>query len=442
MIPAVAGALVWALGQVPTSAAVNIYEDAFSKPQFSIDVSGFINEEAAIPSNYHRIVLKGHDYLCDLPDNITDLTVNSVPSTTDIDVVEVASKARELLALSPSVKCIYHTVGYWTYELCYDTGIRQFHALPLEQAGGLPKPYPNTPVYHLGRFSHQSDWTVKTSGDSVYASQTLGGGTICDLTGKDRVTEVQYYCREGLKTDQIAWMTEFQTCHYAVAIYTSRLCSDLAFIPPKESNVNVISCTRVLKEGENLDLEEVKWLGLGPAMDSSVENSNDPVPAMPEETSTESSPESVPQENKEQDKEPLSEAEPELGSSGRTDEEGHKGNSDSEVEETPLPSVSFDYDSGVIHVFMNIASEDDKAIALEAMLNALADHIMDGVLVHNGIVYSARDDFIISMTVYDYNDNPVSDIVFQLKSGTLVAMYDDEAIDVAASSPSPIHDEL
>lgn len=439
MRPAVAGALVWGLGLVPISAAVNIYEDAFSKPQFSIDVSGFISEEAVPASNYHRIVLKGHDYLCDLPDNITDITVNSVPSTTDIDVVEVASKARELLALSPSVKCIYHTVGYWTYELCYDTGIRQFHALPLEQAGGLPKPYPNTPVYHLGRFSHQSDWTVKTSGDSIYASQTLGGGTICDLTGKDRVTEVQYYCREGLKNDQIAWMTEFQTCHYAVAIYTSRLCSDLAFIPPKESNVNVISCTRVLKAGEDLDLEEVKWLGPGPAMDGPVENSNDPTSVTPEETSTDSSPESISQE----EKEPLSETEPELGSSERTDEkEDYKENANSEDEETPLPSVSFDYDNGVIHVFMNIASDDDKAVALEAMLNALADHIMEGVLVHNGIVYSARDDFIISMAVYDYNDNPVSDIVFQLKSGTLVAMYDDEAIDVAGPSPSPIHDEL
>lgn len=109
--------------------------------------------------------------------------------------------------------CIYYWSGWWSYSYCFGHGVKQFHQLPARP--GVP-PYPpvedpNVAGFVLG-FTESGDknqeetglqdgrvteeqseamGSLETRGDNRYLVQKLGGGTVCDLTGKDRRVEVQ-----------------------------------------------------------------------------------------------------------------------------------------------------------------------------------------------------------------------------------------------------------
>jgi protein OS-9 len=117
--------------------------------------------------------------------------------------------------------CLYFISGWWSYSFCYNQGVRQFHPLP--RGGNIPH-YPpvedkSVAAYVLGRFDTEevaalqdeiedeeglrkalqgkkqpktkSLGKLEVKGQTRYLVQTLGGGTVCDLTGEERSIEVQ-----------------------------------------------------------------------------------------------------------------------------------------------------------------------------------------------------------------------------------------------------------
>jgi protein OS-9 len=78
-----------------------------------------------------------------------------------------------------------------------------------------------------------------------YLVQRLDGGTICDLTGRERTIEVQYHCHPGAHGDRIGWIKEVTTCTYLMVVQTQRLCEDVAFMPPKEGRAHPVACHRI-----------------------------------------------------------------------------------------------------------------------------------------------------------------------------------------------------
>lgn len=133
--------------------------------------------------------------------------------------------------------CIYYLSGWWSYSFCYNDEVKQFHQLPPGKGVPMYPPVEDTQVqsFVLGRFPKNAqsgdgvykqdarfsddDDTVlfggqnkgtmelaklETKGETRYMVQKLAGGTVCDLTGRERKIEVQV----GFTT-----MTVEQSCY-------------------------------------------------------------------------------------------------------------------------------------------------------------------------------------------------------------------------------------
>jgi protein OS-9 len=178
--------------------------------------------------SYEDMTLNDRRYLCSIPRiPDTEAAKNSTKTSPEDEEKELAratSRGWELLK-SMEGNCLYFYSGWWSYSFCYGQGVRQFHQLP--PGKGIPI-YPpvedkNVDAYVLGKYedavgggkpksldggeegktgsagSADSSSAEKetglakleTKGEMRYLVQKLGGGTTCDLTGKERRIEVQ-----------------------------------------------------------------------------------------------------------------------------------------------------------------------------------------------------------------------------------------------------------
>ncbi|CAG8908783.1 unnamed protein product [Penicillium egyptiacum] len=223
---------------------------------------------------YEEMILEDRRLLCQIP-RVTNDDHDTTRGKENSKVEEQKELARatdrglELLREMEG-KCMYYFSGWWSYSFCYQKQIKQFHALPAGR--GIPN-YPpiedtQTHSFVLGRFigdkgeeEKQSAKTdvaeLHTKGGSRYLVQHLRGGTKCDLTGRERKVEVQFHCHPQ-STDHIGWIKELTTCSYLMVIYTPRLCDDVAFLPPRQDEINTIECREILIPDQVTEWEAIK----------------------------------------------------------------------------------------------------------------------------------------------------------------------------------------
>lgn len=211
--------------------------------------------------------LSSRRYLCSIP-----ILQPPAPENKTANDLAKAEEARELsratvsgweLVAQLEDSCLYFMSGWWSYSFCNNREIVQFHALPSMTNGQPPRRDPQTAEYTLGRtptIPPSANYRAKqeggqalpaelqVKGDQRYLIQRLEGGTICDLTGRDRTIEVQYHCVPGLKGDRIGWIKEVTICAYLMVVNTPRLCNDVAFLPPQETKANPITCRLISNE--------------------------------------------------------------------------------------------------------------------------------------------------------------------------------------------------
>ena len=236
---------------------------------------------------YEIMYLHGDQYLCTIP--IVDIPPKNETSEAEARAAEQKELARatdrgwELLQ-DLEGGCLYFVSGWWSYSFCYNNEITQFHQLPPQPGKPLlpPQRDPATKQFVLGKAkgqeSTEDEWgnqidvhrgkgkhdepsktELQVKGDTRYLVQKMEGGTTCDLTGKPRRVEVQYHCNPHV-TDRIGYIKEVTTCSYLMVVYTPRLCSDVAFMPPKENKANSILCREVVDEDEIAFRTELKTL--------------------------------------------------------------------------------------------------------------------------------------------------------------------------------------
>lgn len=218
-------------------------------------------------------------YLCSIP--ILDDARPENHTAADLakaeEAKELARATRrgwELLAPMEG-HCLHFMSGWWSYRFCYGKNIVQYHALPQIPNGMPPVQDPDTLAFMLGRAPTPEEaragqagedhgippnTELQVKGDQRYLVQRLGGGTICDLTGRERTIEVQYHCAPGASVDRIGYIKEVTTCAYLMVINTPRLCDDVAFHPPQEARANSITC-RPISAGSISKHHEVRTLG-------------------------------------------------------------------------------------------------------------------------------------------------------------------------------------
>ena len=233
---------------------------------------------AEIPEAYEYMVLDSAPYLCSVP-QVPLPQKNGSATKSKAEEEKELTRARDRgweLLKDMEGHCMYFISGWWSYSFCYNADIKQFHQLPPGR-GGLPvfPPIedPQTPAYYLGRYGGTNNGKeqpkgqpeqiegsskgstgsavgqLQTKGDMRYLVQNLGGGTTCDLTGKERKIEVQFHCHPQ-SADRIGYIKEVSTCSYLMIIYTPRLCNDVAFLPPRETKAHHIVCREIVPEAE------------------------------------------------------------------------------------------------------------------------------------------------------------------------------------------------
>ncbi|KAG0678815.1 Protein OS-9 [Kluyveromyces marxianus] len=73
-------------------------------------------------------------------------------------------------------------------------------------------------------YNSTSDYSYEGSDDMPYIKQILNNGTICDITGRPRKTEIRYYCTYDAFSPIKISIEEVQTCQYVEKIFIPELC--------------------------------------------------------------------------------------------------------------------------------------------------------------------------------------------------------------------------
>ena len=184
-------------------------------------------------ADYEHMVHGGQRWLCRVPRVKKPVEANTTANETLTKAEEEKELARatdrgwELLSAMQG-NCVYFISGWWSYRFCYNQGVKQFHQLPPSRGIPVYPPMedPGVPGFMLGTYAKRaegeefprdegetalemSDGAKRRSsgngeivqrGESRYLVQKLAGGTVCDLTGKERKIEVQV-CSKVLRLE-------------------------------------------------------------------------------------------------------------------------------------------------------------------------------------------------------------------------------------------------
>ncbi|KAF2071660.1 hypothetical protein CYY_007014 [Polysphondylium violaceum] len=215
---------------------------------FDVDMTQLVDSDDSTTTQYQSVnmVLKdGQKYTCKIPVHVEQPKVEwkAIPSVEEIGA-----------SIKLPNKCITKLIGWWTYEFCQHSYIKQMR---IEKQQNLNE-------YYLGYyFKDETQPTIKGIDEkqmklysekgefdlstSPYYSETFIGGTPCDIIDANRQTEIRYYCSEDrVKGAYIGELLEPTSCSYLLKIYTPDMCSHPIF-RPKQDKVLDIKCTPLTK---------------------------------------------------------------------------------------------------------------------------------------------------------------------------------------------------
>ena len=170
--------------------------------------------------------------------------------------------------------CTTRTLGYWTYEWCHRTEIRQYHT---DADGSI------TGKTVLGLFDSSTVPNLQTyfstpATDAVIDYYT--GGDVCDVAGGktvERAVEVHLQCcapggsnrvtgttkktskNSGGDRPVIQSIQEHRTCSYVVQVCVPQLCKTDAVDPKLKEMTSAVEIVQSLKEGSCLQHSEGWW---------------------------------------------------------------------------------------------------------------------------------------------------------------------------------------
>ncbi|ESW99371.1 hypothetical protein KL918_005363 [Ogataea parapolymorpha] len=173
------------------------------------------------------------------------------------------------------MKCLYQSSSdYWKYCFCLDGNITQFRGF--KKLFGVSTDTslidPEKPFFTLGSFenANKKDYTnfnlVSNYDGPIYLEQTIGGGDICDKTGKQRLSTIRYRCDETYPGAKLLSVREIKTCRYEVQVYLPEICSSPLF-KSRPSKQEQVLCeaeyTAASSNPEILDIKSVNLIPLG-----------------------------------------------------------------------------------------------------------------------------------------------------------------------------------
>ncbi|XP_028402326.1 protein OS-9-like isoform X2 [Dendronephthya gigantea] len=220
------------------STFLNIEE--LQKSKYGVDISAEpvlldMNEDKN--GNVMQITSKhGQHYQCVLPIVHFETKKNKTVNVT----TEEINKLLEPL----NNTCIIQINGWWSYKVCIGKSVWQYHDEGHEIKDNIS----------LGHFSGNTNWSIFTVEEEMedsqrYHSHFYSNGTVCDITGNPRKTEVRFFCGSQAN-DFISRIDEDSTCDYIINVYTDKLCSHSLFRPPSPPKKHSITCSPALREDQ------------------------------------------------------------------------------------------------------------------------------------------------------------------------------------------------
>ncbi|KAJ3273024.1 Protein OS-9, partial [Borealophlyctis nickersoniae] len=192
-------------------------------------------------------------YVCRIP---PPPTAPSPPTDSASQVTpEKLEKAVTLVSAIGQGKCLRHSQGWWTYEFCPHNEVRQYHLIAktgqpdaiLDYTLGKYSPVVPSDVFYGQRRGAGDAGAELVEHDDEgrhFLRQYWGKGTICDMTGRPRVVEIQYHC---CGDEHISSVREVAVCVYIMTVHTPRVCGHPSFKSRPPSEPLPIICEPVVK---------------------------------------------------------------------------------------------------------------------------------------------------------------------------------------------------
>lgn len=143
-------------------------------------------------------------------------------------------------------RCIFYQAGFWIYKYCPGIEFVQFHGKVNTQTGEIVN-RDESLVYRLGKPKTKLDereFELLYDDVGYYISEIIGSGDTCDVTGTERMVEIQYVCggsNSGPAT--IQWVRETKICVYEAQVTIPELCNlELLAKNEDQKNASPILC--------------------------------------------------------------------------------------------------------------------------------------------------------------------------------------------------------
>lgn len=225
--------LLWVAPNLAQLSLGNLDLEELRDVQYSIQILDVpVSEDGKVDDAMTAMVMvnrEGQRYRCSIP-KVEEKTADSEGEGEDADPdVEALLKPLE------TAPCIFKTKDWWTYEICYNREIKQYHVENDRPVGA---------VMVLGVHSPELDnWEAS---NRTYQPQYYTNGSNCDLTSRPRQTELRFVCNEAATVEFIGDIFEPQSCEYTIVVHTARLCSVPWLRPEAESTPRPIQCNPLL----------------------------------------------------------------------------------------------------------------------------------------------------------------------------------------------------
>lgn len=260
-----------------TGASANRFDPFNDKVLFGMDFAVGVPDDVSQywPSPITIKSNKNEGYSCYLPKPLPTDDEDAEKSA-EIDGPKLLKKLKD--------KCLRRLDVYWSYELCVDQHVRQYHEDAVTNAkgdktkkvtehflgrsrkvllerGDADKLKPVNAAPQEKALNSDGVPTFKYNGkDTPYYSESYFGGDTCDLTGHPRTTEVRYICdKKAYHAMEV--VQETTTCNYLIVVHTKFLCQHAAFRLEGGSQ-HTIACVAKDAAADGSEVAEGKPLGM------------------------------------------------------------------------------------------------------------------------------------------------------------------------------------
>ncbi|ODQ81517.1 hypothetical protein BABINDRAFT_6205 [Babjeviella inositovora NRRL Y-12698] len=256
--------LLLLLGVSSVQCGFSAYSDIYSSPKINIQYSdklvSFPETDTLLKlrqsnRSFELLLRPDTQYICSVPYYALPQVSTSSENRIEVDTETLASAVAIIEKALDS--CLYYSTGWWTYAFCYGKEVVQFHE-DLEVAKtGVPKPDPTLPIYYLARFQDESDFSIEQDRTSKYISQSVGGGTKCDMTLTPRTIDVKYFCDPRIGRLSVESVAEVRTCQYEAEINIPGLCDTKLAIQDSTADRLDIVCAPVGTSNVTRDTQDL-----------------------------------------------------------------------------------------------------------------------------------------------------------------------------------------